>query len=152
MEKHPISDLAIDGNCILFGKGTAKGTKYMDCRPIRVVKKRSMCEFGNGLCEYSFETDNVTDPMWRNLFDQNSPTLKLVLSGHSLTFRCKPEDLESSYKGLKAAMEKTNADYSRERESVFELVRQQNAAEVAEAKAATEQVERHKQQFDALEL
>jgi hypothetical protein len=37
MEKHPISDLAIEGNCSLFGKGPAKGTKHMDCRPIHIV-------------------------------------------------------------------------------------------------------------------
>ena len=119
---------------------------------IEVTRKLSLKELGDERCEYRFELNAATDPVWRLYLKKLLPDVSIQFDSQMMVWTCFPADLEWSYQRTKDAIAQANFWYAEEREQLISMV----AARDEERQAAREMEQNRKsglrQQFECLRL
>jgi hypothetical protein len=150
--QHPYETLTFrDGTIHQVHQGQIAG-EYMALSGIGVVRKVSLRELGDERCEYRFELNTSTDPVWRLYLKRLLPEVSIQFECQLMTLTCRPADLERSYERTGDAIIQANAWYAEEREQLISEV----MARDAERQAAREMEHNRKlglrRQFECLPL
>lgn len=138
----------------IYGLRRAQLSKvYMPLPDVEVAKKISFTEIDGEQCEYRFELNTATDPIWRWFFQKHlSELLAVQFQNNVMAFACRPANLESSYERIKDAIAQANAWYQEEREGLISKV-----IAIDDERRAAREMEANRQlglrrQFDYLEV
>ena len=119
---HPVEKLTLH-NCALFELYRGQPARpYLPLPPIEVVKKISLTELRDGLCEYVFELNAAADGTWRCFFQRLYPSTQARFDNKYLMLVCTPAALEAIYPAVKDAMEIANYWYAEDRDCLIPLV------------------------------
>jgi hypothetical protein len=120
--------------------------------PISVFEELNIEQKAGNNCVYSFRLNEAPCPVWKRLFAMNSKDGTMLIHGDIVTFTCIPANLESRYAETKEGIDKTNADFSSERERLFAQLQEIEREETERLKEKEKAHAEIEKQFDSLEL
>jgi hypothetical protein len=125
---------------------------YMPLPDVEVAKKSSFTEIDGGRCEYHFELNTATDPIWRWFFQKHLPDFPVEFQSNTMVFACRPANLESSYERIKASIAQANVWYQDERAELIPKVIAKDDERLAAREMEANRQVGLRRQFDCLEV
>jgi hypothetical protein len=155
MNHHHLEEFAIEEDKIFHLPHGTLGVKnlYMDRPPISVFSsKGGVTDEENNEYRYSFQINDHTCPVWREIFSRNLQAFPVKFKGNEMSFQCIQPNLDSRYAAVKQAMEKTNSDYAIERGKLIESIKAHQSQKIVREKKRIEAHLQAKDGFEKLEL
>jgi len=149
---HPLESLTFSNGTIYQLQGEQLAGEYMGLSGIDIVRKLSFRELDEERCEYRFELNSPTDPVWRFYLKKLLPNVTVHFESKVLVLTCRPADLEWSYQRAKTAIAQASHWYGEERERLISRVIAKD-----EDRRAARELERNRKmglrrQFEYLQL
>jgi hypothetical protein len=150
--QHPLENLTFHSGTLCQIQQGQIAAEYMALSGVEIVGKQSLKELNDERCEYRFELNMVTDPIWRLYVNRCLPDVLARFESKVMILTCLPVVLERSYQRIRNAIEQANAWYGEEREQLIATVIDRD-----EQRRAAREMEQNRKvglrrQFEHLEL
>ena len=150
--RHALERLTFSNGTIYETNGEPLSREYLALSPVGIVSKLSLRELDVEGCEYRFELNTATDPVWRWFLQKLLPGLQVQFESKVMALTCLPADLEGNYQRIKRSMAQANLWYAEEREQLIPFV----IARDVERQTAKEMEQNRRwgirKQFDCLQI